>query len=65
MARIVCEGCGAPVEGTDAEATLAAMMAHGEQAHSELFEGKSAEEIEAMRPHMEGHVRRMIADAGG
>ena len=65
MTHIICEGWGAPVEGATADATLAAMMAHGEQAHSELFEGKSAEEIEAMRPHMEAHVRRMIADAGG
>ena len=63
--QIVCEGCGAAVAGETDDEVLAAMMGHGEQAHPELFEGKSAEEVAAMRPYMEAHVRQMIAAANG
>ena len=38
------------------------MMAHGEDAHSNLFDGKSANEIQAMKTMMDAHVRQMITD---
>ena len=38
------------------------MMAHGEEAHSNFFEGKSPDEIEEMKKMMDAHVRQMIAD---
>ncbi len=41
---------------------LAAMMAHGEHTHSNLFEDNSAQEIEAMKEMMVAHVRQMIID---
>ena len=38
------------------------MMAHGEDAHSEMFQGKSPEELAAMKGMMDSHVRQMIID---
>ena len=38
------------------------MMAHGEDAHSNLFDGKSADEIQTMKTMMDAHVRQMITD---
>ena len=60
--KLACEGCDAVLQEEAAEGLLAAMMAHGEEAHSNLFEGKSAEELQQMRPMMEAHVRQMIVD---
>jgi hypothetical protein len=37
-------------------------MAHGEEAHSNLFEGKTPAEIQQMRQHMDAHVRQMFAN---
>tara|TARA_B100000809_G_scaffold79739_1_gene77884 strand:- start:3161 stop:3283 length:123 start_codon:yes stop_codon:yes gene_type:complete len=39
------------------------MMAHGEKVHSNLFDGKSPDEVKQMQQIMEAHVRQMIADA--
>jgi len=36
------------------------MMAHGDEAHSDHFDGKSAEEIQQMRQMMDAHVRQMV-----
>ena len=33
------------------------MMAYGEEAHSNLFDGKSPDEIQQMRQMMDAHVR--------
>ena len=60
--KLVCEGCGAVVEGETADAVHNAMMAHGDEVHSNHFDGKSPDEIQQMRQMMEAHVRQMIAD---
>lgn len=60
--KLVCEGCGAVVEGETADAVHAAMMAHGDEAHSNHFDGLSPDEIQQRRQKMDAHVRRMIAD---
>ena len=60
--KLACEGCDAVVEGETADALHAAMMAHGEEAHSNFFEGKSPDEMEEMKKMMDAHVRQMITD---
>ena len=60
--KLACEGCDAVVEGETADALHAAMMAHGEEAHSNFFEGKSPDEMEEMKKMMDAHVRQMIPD---
>ena len=61
--QITCEGGGAIIEGESGGAVLTAMMAHGEKVHSNLFDGKSPDEVKQMQQIMEAHVRQMIADA--
>ncbi|OFV82892.1 MAG: hypothetical protein A2W26_03675 [Acidobacteria bacterium RBG_16_64_8] len=60
--KLACEGCDAVVEGETADALHSAMMAHGEEGHSNFFEGKSPDEIEEMKKMMDAHVRQMITD---
>lgn len=60
--RLACEGCDAVLEAETTEALHAAMMAHGERAHSQLFEGKTPGELQQMRQMMTAHVRQMIID---
>ena len=60
--KLACEGCDWTTKGETADELLAAMMAHGEDAHSNLFDGKSADEIQAMKTMMDAHVRQMITD---
>ena len=60
--KLACEGCDAILNEETAGALYAAMMAHGAEAHSNLFEGKSPDELQQMRQHMDTHVRQMIAD---
>lgn len=60
--KLACEGCDAVLEEETTDAILAAMMAHGEEVHSVLFEGKSAEELQQMKQMMDAHVRQMIID---
>ena len=60
--KLACEGCDWTTEKKTADELLAAMMAHGEESHSNMFEGKSSEEISAMRKMMIAHVREMIVD---
>jgi hypothetical protein len=60
--QITCEGCGTVIEGESGDAVLTAMIAHGEEVHSNLFEGKSPDEVKQMQQMMEAHVRQMIAD---
>jgi hypothetical protein len=38
------------------------MLRHGDEAHSNFFDGKSPDEIQQMRKMMDTHVRQMIAD---
>ena len=38
------------------------MMAHGDDAHANHFDGKSPDEVQAMRKMMDAHVRQMIID---
>ena len=61
--QITCEGCGAVIEGESGEAVLTAMMVHGEEVHSNLFDGKSPDEVKQMQQMMEAHVLQMIAEA--
>ncbi len=42
--KLACEGCDWTTEQDTADELLAAMMAHGEEAHAEMFEGKSEED---------------------
>ena len=60
--KLACEGCDAVLNEETADALYAAMMTHGAEAHSNLFEGKSPDELQQMRQHMDTHVRQMIAD---
>ena len=60
--KLACEGCAVVVEGETADELHAAMMAHGEEAHSNLFDGKSPDDIQQMKQMMDAHVRQMIAD---
>ena len=60
--KLACEGCASVVEGETADALHAAMMAHGAEAHSNFFDGKSPDEIRQMKQQMDAHVRQMIAD---
>ena len=60
--KLACEGCDCVIEGETADALHAAMIAHGAEAHSNLFDGKSPDEIREMRKNMDAHVRRMIAE---
>jgi hypothetical protein len=60
--RLGCEGCDWVTEAETADALHAAMMAHGAEAHSGLWEGKSPEEARQMQQQMDAHVRQMIAE---
>lgn len=60
--RLACEGCDWVAEAETTDALHAAMMTHGAEAHSNLFDDKSTEEIEQMRQQMDAHVRQMIAN---
>jgi predicted small metal-binding protein len=60
--KLACEGCNWMTEADTADELHAAMMAHGEEAHSNHFEGKSPDEIREMKKMMDAHVRQMIAD---
>ncbi len=60
--KLACEGCDAVLEKDTAEALHAAMMAHGEEVHSNFFQGKSPDEIQGMKKMMDAHVHQMIAD---
>lgn len=60
--KLACDGCDWATEAENADALHAAMMTHGAEAHSNLFDGKSPNELEQMRKHMDAHVRQMIAD---
>ena len=60
--KLACEGCDWSTERETADELYDAMMAHGEDAHSEMFQGKSPEELAAMKGMMDSHVRQMIID---
>ena len=60
--KLACEGCDWSTERETGDELYAAMMAHGEEAHSEMFEGKSPEDLAAMKTMMDAHVRQMIID---
>ena len=60
--KLACEGCHWSTERETGDELYAAMMAHGEEAHSEMFEGKSPEDLPAMKTMMDAHVRQMIMD---
>ena len=60
--KLASESCDWTMERESADELLAAMMAHGEEAHSEMFQGKSPEELTAMKAMMDAHVRQMIID---
>ena len=47
--KLACEGCDWSTERETGDELYAAMMAHGEEAHSEMFEGKSPEDLAAMK----------------
>ena len=58
--KLACEGCDWSTEKETANELHAAMMAHGEDAHSNLFDNKSPDEIQAMKKMMDAHVSQMI-----
>ena len=60
--KLACEGCDWSTERETGDELYAAMMVHGEEAHSEMFEGKSPEDLAAMKAMMDAHVRQMIID---
>lgn len=58
--KLACEGCDWVTERETAEELHDAMMAHGEQTHGNLFEGKSPEQLQAMKQMMTAHIHQMI-----
>ena len=45
LMQITCEGRETVIEKSSGDEVLTAMMAHGEEVHSNLFDGKSPDEI--------------------
>jgi predicted small metal-binding protein len=60
--KLACEGCDWVTEADTAAELHAAMLAHAENTHSDLLEGKSTAEVQQMRQQMDAHVDQMIAD---
>ena len=60
--KLACEGCDWVGEAGTSDELYDAMMAHGADAHSAMFDGKTPDEIQQMRQRMEAHVRQMIID---
>ena len=60
--KLACEGCDWSTEKETSDELYAAMMAHGDDAHSNHFDGKSPDEIQAMKKMMDAHVSQMIVD---
>ncbi len=60
--KLTCEGCGTVISADGADALHAAMMRHGEEVHTNFFEGKTADEIVEMRQSMDAHVAKLIAE---
>ena len=60
--KLACEGCDWSTENDSADELYDAMMDHGKSDHSNMFEGKSEEELTAMKAMMDAHVRQMIVD---
>lgn len=59
--RLACEGCDWVREADTAEELRAAMLAHGAEAHGQLWSGKGPDEVREMERAMDAHVREMIA----
>jgi hypothetical protein len=53
-------GCEYVATGHSADATHAAMMAHGGDAHANLMEGKTDTEMMQMKEKMDADIRRLI-----
>ena len=60
--KLACEGCDWSTEKDTADELYDAMMVHGKDTHANMFEGKSEEELTAMKAMMDAHVRQMIVD---
>ncbi len=64
--QLACEevvpglGCEYVAVGDDVATVEAAMMAHGGDAHSDLLDGSSPEEIARMKNEMESHIRDLL-----
>lgn len=54
-------GCDYVATGDNADVVHEAMMAHGGEAHSNLMDGKSPEEMMKMKDEMDAHIRQLIA----
>lgn len=53
-------GCEFVATGSSADATHAAMTAHGGDAHANLMEGKTEGEMIQMKTEMDAHIRHLI-----
>lgn len=53
-------GCEYVATGHTADATHAAMTAHGGDAHANLMEGKTDAEMMEMKAKMDAHIRQLI-----
>ena len=53
-------GCEYVATGHTADATHAAMTAHGGDAHANLMEGKTDAEMMEMKAQMDAHIRQLI-----
>ena len=58
---LACEGCDWTTNAETVSELYEDMMKHGEGRHANLFEGKTSEELEAMKKMMRAHIYRMIA----
>lgn len=54
-------GCEYVAEGDSADAVFTAMTDHGTEAHSNLMDGKTPEEMEQMKGQMHTHIYQLIA----
>ena len=66
--QLACEavvpglGCDYVASGETAESVYESMTNHGGEAHANLMDGKSPEEMMQMKAQMETHIRQLIAD---
>jgi len=54
-------GCDFVAVGESADEVYGAMTAHGGEAHADLMDGKSPQEMVQAKSEMEGHIRQLIS----
>lgn len=66
--QLACEavvpglGCDFVANGESADSVYESMTNHGGEAHANLMDGKTPEEMTQMKAQMDVHIRQLIAD---